>query len=179
MEVDMTPWLHFTSGDNLLFKSLHPSSKGAIAGACIVLVLIAVFQRWVAAMKGVLEAHWARRVLVLSSPTTKADAGPTPAATPAKEEDRANIDVKSLRSSTSEQRSLISTGRAGRRSPPFIASHDIPRGAIFAVQALLTYLLMLAVMTFQAAYIISVVVGLGIGEVLFGRMGSTRDHLLH
>ena len=29
---------------------------------------------------------------------------------------------------------------------PFIASHDIPRGAIYAVQALLGYALMLSVM---------------------------------
>lgn len=33
--------------------------------------------------------------------------------------------------------------------------------------------------TFQAAYIISIVVGLGIGEVLFGRMGSARGHNTH
>jgi len=55
---------------------------------------------------------------------------------------------------------------------PFIAAHDIPRGAIHALQALLGYALMLAVMTFQAAYLISVIIGLGLGEVMFGRMGS-------
>jgi solute carrier family 31 (copper transporter), member 1 len=57
----MIPWLHFAGGDNLLFKSLHPSSRGAIAAACIVLIAIAVFERWVAAMRGSLEAHWRHR----------------------------------------------------------------------------------------------------------------------
>ena len=33
-----------------------------------------------------------------------------------------------------------------RSLPPFIASHDIPRGALFAFQALLYSILMLAVM---------------------------------
>ena len=38
----MTPWLNFVGGDNLFFKTLTPSSHGAIAGACIVLGLLAI-----------------------------------------------------------------------------------------------------------------------------------------
>lgn len=60
MEVMMIPWLHLTGGDSLYFKSLHPSSRGAIAAACVVLVLIAIFERWTAAVRGVLDRHWAR-----------------------------------------------------------------------------------------------------------------------
>jgi len=51
---------------------------------------------------------------------------------------------------------------------PFTPAQNIPRGAIHALQALLGYFLMLAVMTFQAGYLISVVIGLGLGEILFG-----------
>lgn len=58
-------------------------------------------------------------------------------------------------------------------------SHDLPRGVLYALQALLAYLLMLSVMTFQAAYIIAIVLGLGLGEVLFGRLGGRDNHLLH
>ena len=36
--------------------------------------------------------------------------------------------------------------KSSRMAAPFIASHDIPRGAIYAVQALLGYALMLSVM---------------------------------
>jgi len=181
----MTPWLHFTGGDNFFFKSLHPSSHGAIAAACVVLVLIAIFERWVSALRGVLEAHWARSLTSFkSAATAKATSQATSATgrtkeSSTKESEPVDIDVQSLQGTPSEQHSLLRSGRVSRLSPPFIASHDLPRGAIFAFQALLAYLLMLAVMTFQAAYIISIVAGLGIGEVLFGRMGSARSHIPH
>ncbi|KAG1893842.1 CTR copper uptake transporter [Suillus fuscotomentosus] len=46
-------------------------------------------------------------------------------------------------------------------TPPFIPAHDISRG----------------VMTFQLGFILSLVVGLGVGETLFGRFGSvTHAH---
>ena len=41
---------------------------------------------------------------------------------------------------------LTRQARTTRTIPPFIASHDIPRGALYAFQALLMYALMLAVM---------------------------------
>ena len=56
--VVMTPYLHFTGGDFLYFKSLAPSSKGAIAGAAIVLVLLAILERALSAGRGLMEAHW-------------------------------------------------------------------------------------------------------------------------
>jgi copper transporter 1 len=84
---------------------------------------------------------------------------------------------------------------------PFILAQDIPRGAIHAMQALIGYALMLAVMcvppfyglekvllklgcsvsyrTYQAAYIIPIILGLGLGEVMFGRMGSAGPHASH
>lgn len=65
MEVMMTPWLHFVGGDNLFFKALHPSSHGAIAGACIVLVLLAILDRYIAAVRGVAEGKWAQRLVTL------------------------------------------------------------------------------------------------------------------
>lgn len=39
-----------------------------------------------------------------------------------------------------------SKSKSTRTIPPFIASHDIPRGAIHALQTLLGYILMLSVM---------------------------------
>jgi copper transporter 1 len=81
-----------------------------------------------------------------------------------------------------------------RWTQPFIAAHDIPRGAVYALQVLLGYTLMLAIMyalliclfvgcwthyfvicrTFQAAYLISIIIGSGLGEVLFGKIGGAR-----
>ena len=58
---------------------------------------------------------------------------------------------------------------------PFIASHDIPRGIIHFVQAVLGYAFMLAVMTFQLGFILSICVGFGVGEILFGRFGGAHN----
>ena len=73
MMVMMTPWLHFVGGDNLFFKTLTPSSHGAIAGACIVLGLLAILDRYLSALRGIAEVKWAMRLAARSvhySPTT-------------------------------------------------------------------------------------------------------------
>lgn len=165
MLVMMIPWLHFTGGDNLLFKSIHPSSHGAVAGACIFLVILAIFERWISAMRSHMEVFWSRRyvlsifvfplkIIIFPRPSVKALI-----ASQMKQQSDASApadDVKSLEYSApgqsdaqkaqTEQTSLMRGGRVSRISPPFIASYDIPRGIIFAFQALLAYILMLAVM---------------------------------
>ncbi|KIM75753.1 hypothetical protein PILCRDRAFT_52569, partial [Piloderma croceum F 1598] len=138
----MIPWFHFGGGDNLLFESLHPSSQGAIAGACIVLVIVALLERWVAATRATLETRWRKRSAAATEKTS--------------EDSRPNS------SSSSRAPKTL------RIMAPFTPAQNIPRGAIHALQALLGYFLMLAVMTFQAGYLISVVIGLGLGEILFG-----------
>lgn len=74
----MVPWLHFTSGDHLFFKSWHPESAGAIAGACIGLVLLALFERWLSATRSVLEAHWRRRYIWPDCVPATSDVSPYP-----------------------------------------------------------------------------------------------------
>jgi copper transporter 1 len=59
--VMMTPYLHFTGGDHLFFKSWHPSSQGAIAGASIALLILAVSDRYLHAIRGVMDARWRKR----------------------------------------------------------------------------------------------------------------------
>lgn len=80
-----------------------------------------------------------------------------------------------------------------RQAPPFILSQDISRGVLHAVQTTFNFIFMLSVMfvlfmfttllcsrayrTFNAAFIIAVIVGLGVGETLFGRFaGHARQH---
>lgn len=55
------PYLHFTGGDYLYFKSWHPSSHGAIAGASIALVILALLERLLYATRGAMDARWRRR----------------------------------------------------------------------------------------------------------------------
>jgi copper transporter 1 len=60
----MIPFLHITGGDYLFFKSLRPSSNGAIAGACIALVVLAIFERFIGGVRSRLEAYWSRKFAI-------------------------------------------------------------------------------------------------------------------
>ncbi|KAG1757900.1 Ctr copper transporter [Suillus lakei] len=163
----MTPWLHFSGGDYLIFKTWIPESKSTIAGACIALVAFCILERWIAALRRQMEIQWGSRALALilqkqRNPNDTQHVGN-------KTKDPSDkIDV------VEEAFPALSTTPVRSRPrlvPPFIPMHDIPRGIFQAVQSLFSYALMLAVMTFNASYIISVVLGLAIGEVLFGRIG--------
>lgn len=57
----MKPWLHFTQGENLFFMAWVPLSTGAVVGACIGLFMLALIDRWVASIRGVMEAYWTQR----------------------------------------------------------------------------------------------------------------------
>ncbi|KAH8120234.1 Ctr copper transporter [Phellopilus nigrolimitatus] len=149
----MIPYLHFAGGDALFFKQITPSSKGALAGAAIFLFFLAMLERFIVAMRAVMEARWRQRAKTFL-------VGPD---VPLKDNSGQCHDDKDSRIS------VISATKT-RTIPPFIASHDFPRGAIHAVQSLVYFALMLAVMTFQAAYVIMIILGLGIGELVFGRV---------
>ncbi|KAI9445439.1 Ctr copper transporter [Lactarius indigo] len=159
----MTPYLHFTGGDSLFFKSWRPSSNGAVAGASIALMVLAISERLLFSIRGVLEARWRRSALALNAGRTIERDIPLSGKPVAKEGDVCEDDLGSTGSPIVQRRRTI---------PPFIFSHDAARGALYSLQALLSFALMLAVMTFQAAYIISIVIGLGLGEILFGRIAS-------
>ncbi|KIK93308.1 hypothetical protein PAXRUDRAFT_145356 [Paxillus rubicundulus Ve08.2h10] len=140
---NMLPYLHFTPGDTLWFLGWVPNTTGAMVGACIGLFLLALVERWVAACRALMEVHWRTSILIAD------------------------------RSNNSPVPVFPYAGKSKRLTPPFIPSHDITRGVMFAGHALITYLFMLAIMTFQLGFILSLVVGLGAGEVLFGRFSSS------
>jgi copper transporter 1 len=62
---NMLMYLHFTIGDNLWFLGWAPHTAGAMAGACIGLFMLAIAERWLVAMRGVMEDHWSTRFVVL------------------------------------------------------------------------------------------------------------------
>ncbi|KIJ45512.1 hypothetical protein M422DRAFT_166335 [Sphaerobolus stellatus SS14] len=148
----MMPWLHFTLGDNLYFNSWVPLSAGAVVGACIGLFMLGIIERWLAAMRCAMEAYWARRSVDNLCATCS--------------------DIESLEADQPAPEPTRITVTALRRSAPFIPAHELTRGAMYACQSVLGYTLMLAVMTFHAGYIIAIILGLGVGEVLFGRFGA-------
>ncbi|KDQ19850.1 hypothetical protein BOTBODRAFT_27276 [Botryobasidium botryosum FD-172 SS1] len=171
----MKPYLHFTLGDALLFREWVPMSGGATFGACVGLFLLAMVDRLLAAFGGIMRGWWARdalkRRLVETQQTTSSisddsgealkDETPTRPVTGSKAPGVANETVPGAM--------LFLRHHLNFRT--FVPRHDITRGVLHAVQAAIGFALMLSVMTFDAAYFISIVLGLGAGEVLFGRFG--------
>ncbi|TFY73217.1 hypothetical protein EWM64_g10795, partial [Hericium alpestre] len=144
--VMMTPYLHFTGGDVLYFKSLQPSSHGAIAGACLVLVIFALLERMLSAARGVMQAHWRRSALALTADHTDRSAEDTEPLDDKERRKSPEVEVES----SSENNKSIGERFIARRVPviaPFVASHDIARGVLYALQALMAYVLMLAVIS--------------------------------
>jgi len=144
----MMPMLHFTPlTDTLWFNGWVPQSRGALAGACIGLFVLALVDRWVSAVRAMMEAHWREAGERVRRASEKGC------------DDESNKGKKK---------------KFGMRlrAPPFMPAHDIMRGAMHALQSLFGFAFMLAVMTFQASYIITLILGLGIGEMLFGRYGA-------
>jgi len=142
----MMPYLHFTRGDILWFNGWVPQSSGALAGACIGLFVLTLIDRWLAAVRGMMEAHWRQEARIRAAAQQK--------------------------SCDADDKSKSKKFRMRLRAPSFNPAHDIMRGAMHAVQAFLGFAFMLAVMTFQASYIITLILGLGIGEALFGRYAA-------
>ena len=64
---NMIMYLHFVIGDNLWFLGWAPSTAGAMAGACIGLFMLAMAERWLTAMRGIMEEHWGTRFVPFST----------------------------------------------------------------------------------------------------------------
>ncbi|KAI0374383.1 hypothetical protein BV20DRAFT_961534 [Pilatotrama ljubarskyi] len=155
-----------------------------------------MFERWINAMRGAAEDYWRRSAALF----VKEEAACHSSGRSVEHKKSAHVDEIAINELPSQSNVPVrSRVRVARTVPPFVPSHDLPRGVLYAFHTLLTYALMLAVMcvalitwsyryvlkkfsshrTFQAAFIISIVLGSGIGEVLFGRVGSAQNHLLH
>jgi len=157
---NMIMYLHFAPGDNLWFIGWAPGTTGAMVGTCIALFMLSIAERWLAAMRGVMEAHWRTRALVVL-----ADKLNTSAALTSPEER-----IRPSSSSVPQPRPDM--------APPFVVAYDVPRGIMQLVLASINFLLMLTVMTFQLSFILAIVIGLGMGEALFGRY-SLQSGPLH
>lgn len=153
--VVMTPYLHFAGGDHLYFKSWHPSSHGAIAGASVALIILAILERLLYATRGAMDARWRRRYELhnyfgyvcfnvwfsaLALNTTLA-AGHRAFFRKKQEKREESAEVEVI-GSTQVSRNI----QRSRTLPPFVLSRDAARGALYSLQASLAYALMLAVM---------------------------------
>ncbi|KAF9490413.1 hypothetical protein BDN71DRAFT_1400087 [Pleurotus eryngii] len=161
----MTPWLHLGGGDAVLFQQWKPVSPAAIAGVCVGLLLFAVLDRLLGAFRRLMEGRWQKRRLALTGERDGSVAAlllDSFKALGRKDEgiDRPYPLAKQTTSMTSTPRLTMT----------MMTPIDLYRGLLYGLQALTTYTLMLTAMTFHAAYILSILVGLSFGEMLFGRL---------
>lgn len=160
----MLPYLHSTPGDILWFEGWVPKKAGPMVGACLGLFLLAIFERWLAACRGVAERSWAYRYVLPSSNNHRylyaslifsSDAlGAEKAAVatrklPIASPTEATSDLKQHGSPFAPplpKFKSVSRVPNGRKTPPFILSHDLSRGVVHAAQTALGFVMMLAVM---------------------------------
>ncbi|KAN0080374.1 CTR copper uptake transporter [Tylopilus felleus] len=155
---NMLPYVHFTPGDTVWCLGWVPSSTGAMVGTCIALLLLSVLERWLATCIQFAERHWTESILTIERSDHVASLARSPESSP-----------RSLSPSTPE--------KSKWRLPPFVPEFDITRGVLYAAQSFVKILLMLAVMTFQLAFILSIAIGSGVGETLYGRFSlSSHEH---
>lgn len=60
----MRAYLHFSPGDTLWFLGWVPQTGGATAGACIGLFLLALVDRWLAAIRATADSAWRERYVL-------------------------------------------------------------------------------------------------------------------
>jgi hypothetical protein len=149
----MIPWLHFTPGDTLLFQNWVPTERGPIFGACFGLFMLAILDRWLAALRRFMEAWWSEQFVLcfaLHQSANTFDRARVIVARRFVQLDEQTPSEEDKNGTSSEVRSSSGSRRlpplSRHRIPPFIASHDLARGAFVVFQTAITYALMLTVM---------------------------------
>ncbi|KAI7301210.1 hypothetical protein KC315_g16776 [Hortaea werneckii] len=183
------------SHTTMLFShAWQPKTSGAYAGTCIFLIVLAIISRLMLAYRHFIEQKWrdqaTHRRYVFVAEQSVEDKERGGAQVSGGDSSSSSSLPASLRkageSSQSEEAILTSNGldervkvvkSAGRclERPPWRFSTDLPRACIFTAQAGVGYLLMLAVMTFNVGYFLSVLAGLFVGELAVGRFTPLED----
>jgi hypothetical protein len=148
----MLPYLHFTPGDILWFEGWVPGRSTTLFGTCVGLFVLALLHRWVVALRAALEFSIATSNM-----------------------------SHTLAQPLSEKRQKFSLLHRVmlRDAAPFVLRHALSRGILHMIQVSIGFLFMLAVMTFQVSFIFSIVIGQGVGEMLYGRYTSAARAAMH
>ncbi|KAF8055178.1 CTR copper uptake transporter [Lyophyllum atratum] len=158
----MSPFLHFAPGDTLWLDGWVPGRGSTLLGACVGLFLLGVMERWVGALRMGVEGAL-RRDLV------------------GQRKRRNSMSIPEKRESSEETTHRLRDVllMRGGTAAPFVLSHAWARFLLQCTQAALAFLFMLAVMSFQVSFILSIVIGLGVGEMMYGRFTDAVEAGMH
>ncbi|KAF7536175.1 hypothetical protein G7Z17_g13088 [Cylindrodendrum hubeiense] len=154
----------------LYSNSWTPSSAGAYAGTCIFLVVLTIIGRLLLALKAVQEARWldreaARRYVAVN--------GKIPLA----EQVAVSPDARQMTlSANGAEETVMVVERKRGVSRPWRFSVEPVRAVLDTVIVGIGYLLMLAVMTMNVGYFMSVLAGVFIGSLAVGRYTQMTEH---
>ncbi|KAK4043737.1 protein P80 [Parachaetomium inaequale] len=160
---------------SLYSSSWTPTSTGTYAATCLFLIALAAAFRGLLAAKSWQEHRWldrelARRYVVVNGKAPLAEALSRDSL--AKE---ANATL-TLGENGVEENVLVVRNRPTAHARPWRLSVDPVRAAIDTVVAGVGYLLMLAVMSMNVGYFLSVLGGTFLGSLLVGRFISVGEH---
>ncbi|GJE95645.1 Ctr copper transporter [Phanerochaete sordida] len=153
MSMDMMKmYFHFTPGDIVLFSTIVPSSPGAVLGTCLFFFFVSIFNCWLRAYRRGVEKQFVARARRL---------------TLRRYDSEHSVDQPSLPKEVGAEESVPVPHAP---TDKFLLSNELARGALNGIGETLHYALMLVVMTYNASYIIAIIVGSVVGEVAFGRL---------
>ncbi|KAG9622312.1 Ctr copper transporter, partial [Aureobasidium melanogenum] len=168
----------FTTVHNtpLYSKAWTPTSTGAYAGTCIFLIVLAIISRLLQAWRHTLEQKFhdkamkRRYVVVRGEQEGEHSLDESEAAKEISEKQA----ILTSRGLDEKVRVITATSRS-KETTPWRITTELPRACVYTLQAGLGYLLMLAVMTLNVGYFLSVLAGLFVGELAIGRYASVVD----
>lgn len=156
---------------NLWFSGWTPTSSSSTAGACIGLFFLALFSRLLAVLHTAASDAWSNAHVLARESARIALPDDLPSPSLASSPSSSNPSFEKPQLVRKDPRAKHHLAQA----PPFVPSIDIPRAMLFAFQSFVSYMLMLAVMTYSAWFFISIIVGLAVGELAFGRFVEHGD----
>jgi copper transporter 1 len=153
----------------LYSMSWMPTGPAGYAGTCIFLIILAVIMRLLIVTKALMEARWRDQAWKRRYITVEGQK-------PLSERMQTDPDAKAgvlMANGVEENVRIVHAPVSGVQ--PWRFSIDLPRAILSTMMAGVGYLLMLAVMTLNIGYFLSVLAGTFVGELAVGRFHHIVD----